>query len=55
MSMIGSFRRARDARIEALLQHPDEIVDYLGADADDEAGEDDAYADLDVDKVWHGM
>jgi Domain of unknown function (DUF1877) len=56
MGMIGNFRRASDARIEALLADPAGILEYL--DDGDDGGEgdpDDAHADLDVDKAWHGI
>jgi hypothetical protein len=54
MSLIGTFRRVSDARIEALLRDPDTITDSL----DDDADEDDertAHAELDGDKAWHGI
>ena len=54
MSMIGNFRRASDAKVEALVADPESILDYL----DDDGGEDesnDVHADLDVDKAWHGI
>jgi hypothetical protein len=54
--MIGNFRRASDRRIEALLSAPQTIADYLFEDAEDAGGEsEDAHADLDVDKAWHGI
>jgi hypothetical protein len=52
MSMIGNFRRLSDARIRALLGAPETIADYLG---EEDEGVDDAHADLDVDKAWHGI
>jgi hypothetical protein len=53
MSMIGNFRRASDDRIESLLRDPASILDYLGGN--DEGEGDEAHADLDVDKAWHGI
>src|ERR1700691_2716073 len=54
MSMIGTFRRASDDRIEALLRDPGGITDFLNDDAD--AGdEEDARGNFDVDKAWHGI
>jgi hypothetical protein len=55
MSMIGNFRRTSDARIDALLADPDSISDYLDGDPDEVADAGEAYADLDVDKAWHGI
>ncbi|MBK6694577.1 MAG: YfbM family protein [Myxococcales bacterium] len=46
MSMIGNFRRVPDARLLALLEDPESVVDFL-----DEQG----FSDLDVDKAWHGL
>ncbi len=54
MSMIGNFRRVTSARFESLLRDPDGVADYLAGDAEGEDN-DDAYADLDVDKAWHGI
>jgi hypothetical protein len=55
MGMIGTFRRTSDARVEALVSNPDTISDYLVGDPDDAADAGEAYADLDVDKAWHGL
>src|ERR1700722_3238791 len=55
MSMIGTFRRTRDARLDALVSNPDTISDYLAGYPDDAADAGEAYADLDVDKAWHGL
>ena len=55
MSMIGTFRRTSDARIDALVSNPDTISDYLARDPEDAADAGEAYADLDVDKAWHGL
>ncbi len=37
-----------------MLANPDSIIDYLGDDGGDGDPED-AHADLDVDKAWHGI
>ena len=46
MSMIGNFRRVPDARLLALLEDPESVVDFL---------EEQGFSDLDVDKAWHGL
>jgi hypothetical protein len=54
--MIGSFRRASDARIEALLSAPQTISDYLFEDAEETADDSEGDpAEIDVDKAWHGI
>jgi hypothetical protein len=53
MSMIGNFRRTSDERIQSLLSDPESIEDYLGEDP--EESEEKPFADLDVDKAWHGI
>jgi hypothetical protein len=55
MSMIGNFRRAQEARIEALLREPEGVTDFLYEDETDASDEGSAYADFDVDKAWHGI
>src|SRR5437763_27473 len=46
MSMVACFRRVPDDKLEELLADPESIVDFL---------EDEGYADLDIDKAWHGI
>ncbi len=53
MSMIGCFRRLGGSDLEKLLAEPRLIFDYL--DAVEEAEGFGPFADLDVDKAWHGI
>jgi hypothetical protein len=55
MSMIGNFRRLSEAKLNALLAKPDGIVEFLEQEGDADATESEAFADLDVDKAWHGI
>jgi hypothetical protein len=55
MSMICTLRRTSDARLEALMSDPETISDYLDGDPDDAVDSGEAYADLDLDKAWHGL
>jgi hypothetical protein len=61
MSMIGNLRRLRDADLARLLTSPELIGDYLHGDPPElEEAEEDAqgfgpYADIDIDKAWHGL
>ena len=54
MSMIGNFALAPASRIEALLDDPESVQEYLYPD--EAADEDpDPSVHLDVDKAWHGL
>jgi hypothetical protein len=56
MSMIGNFRRISDAKLNSLLAEPDTITDFLYPEEENaDAPESEAFADLDVDKAWHGI
>jgi Domain of unknown function (DUF1877) len=58
MSMIGNLRRTTDARLDALLADPESIVAYLyPEEAEEDAKEEqtEAFADLEIDKSWHGI
>jgi hypothetical protein len=52
MGMIGCFRRLAHGDWNRLAEDPSRISEYLGSDS---PGEDARFADLDVDKAWHGI
>lgn len=52
MGMIGCFRRLPDEDLARLLEDPSGIVDYLDGEEPSGFG---PFADLDVDKAWHGI
>jgi hypothetical protein len=52
MGMIGCFRRLAHDDWNRLTEDPSRIAEYLESDS---FGEDARFADLDVDKAWHGI
>jgi hypothetical protein len=56
MSIIGCFRRLPNRDLERLLAEPGLVTGYLynadGEEAEDGFG---SFAELDVDKAWHGI
>ena len=55
MSMIGCFRRVSKRSYDRLLAAPESICEFLEKDGDPQAPEAEAFADLDIDKAWHGI
>jgi hypothetical protein len=54
--MICNLRRVSEARLHALLAEPSTITDFLyDEEGSPEAGDDAAFADLDIDKAWHAL
>ncbi len=55
MSMIGNLRRLSDAKLATLFAAPASIGDYLEQEGSPDDGDDEAFADLDIEKAWHGI
>ncbi len=54
--MICNLRRVSEARLQALLAEPSTITEFLyEEESSPEAGDDAAFADLDIDKSWHAL
>jgi len=53
MGMVGSFRRISARDLARLYADPDAATEFLGGEGDDTGF--DPFADLDVDKAWHGI
>src|SRR5690242_18986219 len=55
MSMIATFRLAREEDIARLLASPEGIEDFLDDQPSSEEEGDDTGGSLDIDKAWHGL
>ena len=56
MSMVGNLRRVSETKLAALLAEPAGIMDFLyEEEGSPDAGDEAAYADLDIDKSWHAL
>ena len=61
MSMIGNLRQLSDSDLKRLFSSPQMISSYLYTDEDEEGEEREEpegfgpYADIDIDKAWHGV
>lgn len=51
MSMIGNYRRISDGQIDALLQNPETIEEFIYS----EEAQSETDQQLDVDKAWHAI
>lgn len=55
MSMIGNFRLVQPTQLEALLEEPEGINDFLYEETEVDGDAPDPGGMLDVDKAWHGL